>query len=98
MGPWIVGKQHMSRVGDWTTQVIPVSAADHARAVALVYAGFGDGDEVARLLAAAPDMLEALEEARIALKHCVENLEFNSLPESAFRAVRAAIAKATSAA
>ncbi len=51
----------------------------------------------ARLIAAAPDMLEALEEARIALKHCVECMELNSLPESAFRTVRAAIAKATGA-
>jgi hypothetical protein len=61
MGPWIVGTQHASRIGEWTTQVLPISEANAARAVALVYCGFGDGDDVARLIAAAPDLLAALQ-------------------------------------
>ena len=41
------------------TTGIAVSQADAARAIALVYAGFGDGPQTAKLIAAAPELVDA---------------------------------------
>jgi hypothetical protein len=56
--PWYRGAQFHSP--ELRTQIIPISEVHCARGVAAVYAGFGDGDEVANLIAAAPDLLAAL--------------------------------------
>lgn len=47
-------------VDGYTTPGIAISEQGAARAVALVYAGFGDGVKIAKLLVAAPDMAQAL--------------------------------------
>jgi len=46
------------KVDGYKTDAIAISEKHSARAVALVYAGFGDGIAVARLIAAAPAMLD----------------------------------------
>ena len=48
-------------VDGYEVEAIAVGSSNSARSVALVYAGFGDGPEVAQLITAAPRMLATLE-------------------------------------
>jgi hypothetical protein len=54
-------------VDGYEVDAIAIGSANGARAVALAYAGFGDGQDVSNLIAAAPRMLRTLREiARLA--------------------------------
>jgi hypothetical protein len=62
-GPWHTnGKVHETTIDGFRTTSVAVSMSEVGRAIACVYAGFGDGPDNARLIAAAPDMLAALRE------------------------------------
>lgn len=61
--------------------------SDSGKTIAIVY----DGEKHAKLIAAAPEMLDALRAAEHALLTLAENAD----PEGAYDDVRAAIAKAT---
>lgn len=87
-GSWKVEKELTSRTGEW---LIAVDAGDRGRGIAIAETVPATGKELAnaRLIAAAPDLLEALE--RIAN---MDSMSYHSL-ESAKITARAAIAKAT---
>lgn len=88
-GPWFAGTEaHFNeKLGTYT---IPISA--NGRAIASVYAGFGDGFQTAAQIAAVPDLLEACEQA----EHWLSQSDRSIDPEEMLRVLRAAIAKAQS--
>jgi hypothetical protein len=62
-GPWATTEAVTTReVDGYETTACAVNRADVGQAIALVYAGFGDGPANARLIAAAPELLEALKD------------------------------------
>ncbi len=64
------GKTASFIVDGYPTTAVPV--ASNGRAVALVYAAFGDGEEIARLFAASPDMLSLLKQLRRAYSDSID--------------------------
>lgn len=87
-GPWYVvnaGAIRPAIVDGYPTSAVAVSSHGCARAVALVYAGFGDGPETAALIAAAPAMRDALLHARAVFEGVAR-----SVPDgTTFRAISA---------
>lgn len=85
--PWIAKQliNHTTQAGNW---VILYSAKSGQHMCRLDHAGEFSEDN-ARLIATAPDLLEALKEAR----HCL-NMSGNQYPSSVEREIDAAIAKA----
>ncbi len=83
-GPWrIEGAGHMHAAGS--------TALMHENYCIAVFRGV-DSDANARLIAAAPDMLDAL---RLALDYCESGAVEDSIPGTLSETIRAAIAAAT---
>ena len=90
-GPWKFGKELSSRAGEW---LISFDAGNKGRGVEIAETRVGSGKESgnARLIAAAPDLLDALKEATAVL----EAFKFQSQTASqVLGEVYAVIAKAT---
>ena len=90
-GPWKVYKELTSRSGEW---LIAMDAGDKGRGIAIAETRVATGDELAnaRLIAAAPELLEALQR----LSAQCERLRLPGQPETdAEKTARAVIAKAT---
>jgi hypothetical protein len=69
---WTTNDAHVAKVDGYETKVINVNAG--ARCVALVFAGFGDGESTAKIIAAVPALLEELQKAHDVIEvlrvHC----------------------------
>ena len=79
-------------VDGYDTKAIPI--ASDGRAIALVHAAFGDGEEIARLFVAAPGMLAALENMVRATRDRWRSLPADSFEKQSLEAARDIIAKA----
>lgn len=90
-GPWYLQTKHV--ISQWSADIecIRIAASEGAfafgREIALVPIG---ADDDARLIAAAPDLLEALER----IEMLQTNTHFTLIPDMAVAISRAAIAKA----
>ena len=88
-GPWKVDKELTSRSGEW---LIAMDAGDKGRGIAIAETRVATGAELAnaRLIAAAPELLEALQ-----LIADTDPVDAALDPQRAVRIAQAAIAKAT---
>lgn len=82
---WDVGSEFDTAEHPISTRIIPVHDG-HGRAIAAVYAGFGDGDAVAAVITAAPAMLVALRELRAFVARAIPAAKEPALVEYLARA------------
>jgi len=92
-GPWKFGKELGARNGEW---LVSFDAGSKGRGIAIAETRTGPGSEeaTARLIAAAPELLAALETAYMALIGYLP-AHRNDVTDAAIGAARAAITKAT---
>ena len=92
-GPWKFGKELGARNGVW---LVSFDAGSKGRGIAIAETRTGPGSEEAnaRLIAAAPELLAALETAYMALIGYLP-AHRNDVTDAAIGAARAAITKAT---
>ena len=91
-GPWKFGKELTARSGEW---LVSFDAGSKGRGIAIAETRAGSGNEEAnaRLIAAAPELLAALETAYMALIGYLP-AHRNDVTDAAIGAARAAITKA----
>lgn len=82
LGPWKYGVELSSRTGEW---LISFDAGNRGRGIDIAETRPGSGQEEAnaRLIAAAPELLEALEEAVCALEVCGKDYRATEIARSA---------------
>ena len=92
-GPWKFGKELTARSVEW---LVSFDAGSKGRGIAIAETCAGSGNEEfdARLIAAAPELLAALETAYMALIGYLP-AHRNDVTDAAIGAARAAITKAT---
>ena len=92
-GPWKFGKELGARNGEW---LVSFDAGSKGRGIAIAETRTGPGSEEAnaRLIAAAPELLAALERAYMALIGYLP-AHRNGVTDAAIGAASAAITKAT---
>lgn len=92
-GPWKFGKELTARSGEW---LVSFDAGSKGRGIAIAETRAGSGNEEAnaRLIAAAPELLAALERAYMALIGYLP-AHRNDVTDAAIGAAHAAITKAT---
>ena len=94
-GPWKVEKELSSRLAEW---LITMDAGDRGRGIAIAETVPATGRELAnaRLIASAPELLEALKHCEdVFMRYEISRVDGEEITDKALQTIRAAIAKAT---